>query len=70
MVTQKKEGMKMQVCDQCPKPARCLAREKCFEGRNPSEEIVLAKPEPVRVLTTDGYGMTSEPKKTKKRKAK
>jgi hypothetical protein len=49
-----------------------MAREKCFEGRMPfaGEEVVLAEPKPVRVLTTKGYGMTSEPKQTKKRKVK
>jgi hypothetical protein len=60
----------MKLCEQCPRPSRCEAREKCFEGRNPVEEFVLAEPKPMRVMTTDGYGMTSEPKKTKKRKAK
>lgn len=62
----------MQTCEHCPKPSRCMAREKCFEGRMPfaGEEVVLAEPEPVRVLTTKGYGMTSEPKQTKKRKVK
>jgi len=49
-----------------------MAREKCFEGRLPhsGEVAVSADPEPMKVLTTTGYEMTSELKKTKKRKAK
>ena len=62
----------MQTCEFCPKPPRCMAREKCFEGRLPylGEVAVSADPEPMRVLTTTGYEMTSKPKKTKKRKVK
>ena len=65
-----KNGDLMETCKQCPKPSRCVARDKCFEGRQPAQSVVLAEPKPMRVLTTSGYGMTSEPKETKKRKVK
>lgn len=60
----------MEFCESCPKPSRCEARDKCFNGKNPAQTVVLAEPTPMRVLTTKGYGMTSEPKKKKSRKAK
>jgi len=57
----------MKLCDTCPTPDRCNRREKCYAGKMPVEDIVLAQPEPMQVMTTDGFGWTSKPKKSKKK---
>jgi azurin len=42
----------------------------CITGRIVGEAVVLAKPKPMQVLTTDGMAMTGVEEKVKKKKVK
>lgn len=60
----------MELCNSCPYPPRCSAMVHCIAGKIVGEAVVLAKPKPMQVLTTDGMAMTGVEEKVEKKKVK
>lgn len=60
----------MQICKNCPYPARCEAQQRCIAHKIGGVGTELPAPIPHPVKTTSGVSMTGKIKTGKKKAAK